>query len=267
MSSSRSAPAEAVAERGVAPVAVVTGAGSGIGRAVASRLGREGYRVALLGRRREKLEPVSAEIEAAGSAALPLATDVGDPAAVAAAFAAIVERWGRVDLLFNNAGVFGPGARIPDYPTSGWREAVATNLDGPFYCAREAFRIMEGQEPRGGRIVNNGSISAQTPRPNAVGYTVTKHGITGLTKAIALEGRDRDICCTQIDIGNAATELMAQIGAGGGSLQPDGSRRSEATIDLAAVVDAVAYVASLPLDATVPSMTVMATAMPFAGRG
>ena len=211
---------------------------------------------------------MSAEIEAAGSAALPLATDVGDPAAVAAAFAAIVERWGRVDLLFNNAGVFGPGARLPDYPTSGWREAVATNLDGPFYCAREAFRIMEGQEPRGGRIVNNGSISAQTPRPTRVGYTVTKHGITGLTKAIALEGRDRDICCTQIDIGNAATE-------------PDGPDRRRRRLAAARRLEArprrrstsprsstpSPTWPSLPLDATVPSMTVMATAMPFAGRG
>lgn len=266
MSSSPSAPAEPAAAA-VAPVAVVTGAGSGIGRAVAVRLGGDGHRVALIGRRREKLEAVAAAIEAAGGGALPVVADVADAAAVAAAFAAVVESWGRVDLLFNNAGLFGPAERLPDYPLAGWEEVVATNLSGSFHCAREAFRIMEAQDPRGGRIVNNGSISAQTPRPDAVGYTVTKHGITGLTKAIALEGRDRGICCTQIDIGNAATELSAGIGAGGGALQADGTRRREATMEVDAVVDAIAYVAALPLGATVPFITVMATEMPFAGRG
>ena len=246
-------------------MAVVTGAGSGIGRAVAGRLAREGFLVALLGRRLEKLRAAADEIDPGGGEALCLAVDVGDAGSVAAAFAAVVERWGRVDLLFNNAGVFGPSERLPDYPLDGWREAVATNLDGAFYCAREAFRIMERQEPRGGRIVNNGSISAQTPRPNAVGYTVTKHGITGLTKAISLEGRELDIACSQIDIGNAATELTAGISKG--ALQADGSVRPEATIDVAAVADAVAYIAALPLAATVPFMTVMAARMPFAGRG
>jgi NAD(P)-dependent dehydrogenase (short-subunit alcohol dehydrogenase family) len=250
---------------GAAPVAVVTGAGSGIGRAVAARLARDGYRTALLGRRLERLRPVAEEIEGSGGEALCIAVDVRDAEAVAAAFAAVVEDWGRVDLLFNNAGVFGPGERLPEYPLDGWRETIATNLTGAFHCAREAFRIMERQQPRGGRIVNNGSLSAQTPRPNAVGYTVSKHGITGLSKAISLEGRDRDVACTQIDIGNAATELTAGIAEG--ALQPDGSRRPEATIDVAAVAEGVAYVASLPLEATVPFMTVMAAEMPFAGRG
>lgn len=244
---------------------MVTGAGSGIGRAVAARLAVDGHRVALLGRTLAKLEEVAGEIEAEGGEALCATVDVGDAAAVAAAFAQIVERWERVDLLFNNAGIFGPAAPLPEYPLDGWGEVIATNLDGPFFCAREAFRIMEGQVPPGGRIVNNGSISAQVPRPNAVGYTVTKHGITGLTKAISLEGRDHDIACSQIDIGNAATELSA--GFSHGALQPDGSRRPEASIDASAVADAVSYIAALPLDATVPFMTVMAARMPFAGRG
>jgi NAD(P)-dependent dehydrogenase (short-subunit alcohol dehydrogenase family) len=244
---------------------VVTGAGSGIGRAVASRLARDGHRIALLGRRLGRREAAAGEIERLGGETLCIAVDVREPEAVAAACAAVVDRWGRVDLLFNNAGVFGPSERLPEYPLDGWREAIATNLGGAFHCAREAFRVMERQDPRGGRIVNNGSLSAQTPRPNAVGYTVSKHGITGLTKAISLEGRGRGVACTQIDVGNAATELTAGIAEG--ALQPDGSRRPEATIDVAAVADGVAYVAALPLEATVPFMTVMAAEMPFAGRG
>ncbi len=242
-------------------VAVVTGAGSGIGRVVARRLAGEGYVVALAGRRIETLEETRGEL--AASFAIP--TDVSDPASVEALFEEVVSRAGRVDLLFNNAGTFGPGAPVGEYPVDGWSATIAVNLTGAFLCARAAFRQMARQRPRGGRIINNGSISAHVPRPNAVAYTASKHGITGLTKALALEGRALGIACGQIDIGNAATEMTRQIEAG--ALQADGSIRPEPTMPAEHVADAVLYMAGLPLEANVLTMTVMATGMPYVGRG
>jgi NAD(P)-dependent dehydrogenase (short-subunit alcohol dehydrogenase family) len=239
-------------------VAVVTGAGSGIGRAVARALLGAGYRVALAGRREEALRETAAD-------ALVMPTDVGDPAAVAALFARVREELGRVDLLFNNAGSFGTPAPFEDVAVEDWQAIVATNLTGSFLCAQEAYRVMKDQSPRGGRIINNGSISAYTPRPFSVGYTATKHAITGLTKAIALEGRAHDVACGQIDIGNAATAMTAAMSRG--VPQADGSVAAEATMDVSNVADAVLYMAGLPLDANVLFMTVMATTMPFVGRG
>jgi len=257
-------------------VAVVTGAGSGIGRAVTRRLLDAGYRVALAGRRASALqETLSAG--AAGSedaspgpvadrdAALAVATDVTDPAAVRALFAQVVGEWGRVDLLFNNAGSFGTPMPLDEVTIEQWRSLVDTNLTGSFLCAQEAFRAMKEQRPRGGRIINNGSISAHVPRPNAVGYTATKHAVTGLTRAVSLEGRAYHIACGQVDVGNAATELSA--GLGRGALQADGSILPEPMMDVAHAADAVLYMASLPLDANVQFLTVMATNMPYIGRG
>jgi NAD(P)-dependent dehydrogenase (short-subunit alcohol dehydrogenase family) len=244
------------------PVAVVTGAGSGIGREVARALLRDGRRVALAGRRAETLEATVAGHE---DAALVVPTDVSDAEAVDALFDAVVERFGRVDLLFNNAGSFGASAPVDEYPVDAWRALVDTNLTGAFLCARRAFAEMRRQDPRGGRIINNGSISAETPRPHAVAYTATKHAITGLTKAIALDGRDLGIACGQIDVGNAATEMTRAMERG--VLQADGSTAAEATMDAVHVADAVLYMAGLPLDANVLFMTVMATRMPFVGRG
>jgi NAD(P)-dependent dehydrogenase (short-subunit alcohol dehydrogenase family) len=248
-----------------APVAVVTGAGSGIGRHVARALLAHGHRVALAGRRREPLEETLAGSAAGADAGIAVPTDVADPASVDALFDAVAARLGRVDLLFNNAGTFGPTAPVDEYPVAAWQAVVATNLTGAFLCARRAFRAMKEQRPRGGRIVNNGSLSAHTPRPQAVAYTATKHAITGLTKALALEGRDFDIACGQIDIGNAATDMTKAMSAG--VLQPDGSTAPEATMDVDNVARAVLYMAGLPLEANVEFMTVMATRMPFAGRG
>src|SRR5690242_9569104 len=242
-------------------VAIVTGGGSGLGRAIAKKLGGAGYVVALAGRRLEALEETRAEL--ADSFAVP--TDVSDPASVEALFDAVVARAGRVDLLVNNAGTFGPGVPVGEYPVDGWESTLAVNLTGAFLCARAAFRVMVSQRPSGGRIINNGSISAHVPRPNAVAYTASKHGITGLTKALALEGRAHNIACGQIDIGNAATELTQQIEAG--ALQADGSIAAEPTMSAEHVADAVLYMASLPLSANVLFMTVMATGMPFVGRG
>jgi NAD(P)-dependent dehydrogenase (short-subunit alcohol dehydrogenase family) len=242
-------------------VAIVTGGGSGLGRAIAHKLGGAGYVLALAGRRREALEETGAGL--ADWFAVP--TDVGDPASVEALFEEVVARAGRVDLLVNNAGTFGPGAPVGEYPVDGWQSTLAVNLTGAFLCARAAFRVMAGQRPSGGRIINNGSISAHVPRPNAVAYTASKHGITGLTKALALEGRALGIACGQIDIGNAATEMTRQIEAG--ALQADGSTRAEPTMSAEHVADAVLYMAGLPLDANVLSMTVMASGMPFVGRG
>jgi NAD(P)-dependent dehydrogenase (short-subunit alcohol dehydrogenase family) len=242
-------------------VAVVTGAGSGIGAAVAARLLADGWKVALAGRREEALR----ETASTGGDALPIPTDVTDPAAVQALFAQVRQAWGRVDLLFNNAGVFGAGAPFEDVAFEDWQAIVATNLTGAFLCAQAAYRAMKEQSPQGGRIINNGSISAQTPRPFAVGYTATKHAITGLTKAIALEGRPYGIACGQIDIGNAATEMTAAMSRG--VPQADGSIAAEATMDARNVADAVVYMAGLPLDANVLFMTVMATTMPLVGRG
>jgi NADP-dependent 3-hydroxy acid dehydrogenase YdfG len=242
-------------------VAVVTGAGSGVGRAVAVALLGAGYRVGLAGRRASALQ------ETAGGhpEALVAPTDVTDPESVAALFRAVLVRWGRVDLLVNNAGTFGPAGPIDEVPVEQWQAAVATNLTGTFLCAREAFAAMRAQQPQGGRIINNGSISAHTPRPGSAAYTATKHAVAGLTKSLALDGRPFDIACGQIDIGNAATEMTAGIAQG--ARQADGSVRPEPTFDVAHVADAVLYMAGLPLGANVLSLTVMATAMPFVGRG
>jgi NAD(P)-dependent dehydrogenase (short-subunit alcohol dehydrogenase family) len=241
-------------------VAVVTGAGSGIGRDVARALLDAGYRVALAGRREAALRETLD-----GRDGIVAPTDVSDPDAVRALFARVRDELGRVDLLFNNAGTFGTPTPIEDVAFEDWQAIVATNLTGAFLCAQEAFRAMKDQRPRGGRIVNNGSISAHVPRPHAVGYTATKHAISGLTKALSLEGRAYDIACGQIDIGNAATEMTAAIERG--ALQADGSTRAEPTMDAQHVTDAILYMAGLPLDTNVQFMTVMASNMPYIGRG
>jgi NAD(P)-dependent dehydrogenase (short-subunit alcohol dehydrogenase family) len=244
------------------PVAVVTGAGSGIGREVARALLAHGYQVGLAGRRAETLAETATGHD---EAALVVPADVSDAGAVDALFDAVLARFGRVDLLFNNAGSFGATALIDEYPLDAWRALVDTNLTGAFLCARRAFRAMREQEPPGGRIINNGSISAHTPRPHAVAYTATKHAVTGLTKAIALDGRDLGIACGQIDVGNAANEMTRAMERG--VLQADGTTAAEATMDAGHVADAVLYMAGLPLDANVLFMTVTATRMPFVGRG
>jgi NADP-dependent 3-hydroxy acid dehydrogenase YdfG len=244
-------------------VAVVTGAGSGIGAAVAAALLTDGYRVALAGRRAAPLHAVAAAFD--DEQVLIMPTDVADPASVTALFGRLERAWARVDLLFNNAGTFGPSGEIDEVPIAEWQQAVAVNLTGSFLCASRAVALMKRQYPRGGRIVNNGSVSAHTPRPGSAAYTATKHAITGLTKSIALDGRDHGICCSQIDIGNAATEMTAGIATG--ARQADGSIAGEATFDVAHVADAVRYIAGLPLEANVPFLTVMATGMPFLGRG
>jgi NAD(P)-dependent dehydrogenase (short-subunit alcohol dehydrogenase family) len=246
-------------------VAMVTGAGSGIGRAVAQALLQAEYRVVLAGRRDDALRETLAGVAAASESALVIPTDVTDPAAVRALFAGAGEQWGRLDLLFNNAGVFGAPAPLDEVALEQWRTVVETNLTGSFLCAQEAFRAMKAQRPQGGRIINNGSISAQVPRPHAIAYTASKHAITGLTKAISLEGRQFSIACGQIDVGNASTELSANLGQG--ALQPDGSVLAEPMMGVRHVVDAVLYMAALPLDANVQFLTVMATKMPFVGRG
>jgi len=244
-------------------VAVVTGAGSGLGREVARALLGDGYRVALAGRREETLRSVTSGDS--DERALVVPTDVRDAGAIRALFERVIAEFGRVDVLFNNAGVFGAPTPFEDVALADWQTSVETNLTGAFLCAQEAYRAMRDQRPRGGRIINNGSISAHVPRPRAVGYTATKHAITGLTKAIALEGRAHDIACGQIDVGNAATEMTAGIARG--ALQADGTTMAEPTMDARNVADAVLYMAGLPLDANVLFLTVMATAMPFVGRG
>ncbi|OLL74781.1 Oxidoreductase, short chain dehydrogenase/reductase family [Pseudonocardia sp. Ae150A_Ps1] len=242
-------------------MAVVTGAGSGIGEAVARGLLDAGWRVALAGRRADRLDAV-----AAGHAdALAVATDVADPDSVAALFAAVRERWGRVDLLVNNAGTFGPGGTVDEIAVDAWRDTVAVNLTGSFLCAREAFAAMRAQDPQGGRIINNGSISAHVPRPGSAAYTATKHAITGLTKSLSLDGREFGIACGQIDIGNAATDMTAGIATG--ARQADGTTRPEPTFDVAHVAEAVTYMAGLPLGANVQFLTIAATAMPWLARG
>jgi NAD(P)-dependent dehydrogenase (short-subunit alcohol dehydrogenase family) len=247
-----------------APIAVVTGAGSGIGRAISRRLAEAGYRVALAGRRPEALDTTLAELPAdAGAFVVP--TDVTRPESVEALFEAVVAGAGRVDVLINNAGVFGPAAAVEDYSYADWSATLQTNLTGAFLCAQAAFRQMIRQRPSGGRIVNNGSLSAHVPRPGAVAYTTAKHGLTGLTKALALEGRRHGIACGQIDIGNAATDMIKHFEAG--VLQADGSIRTEPTMSIEDVADAVLYMVRLPPDANVLSMTVMASQMPFVGRG
>ena len=243
-------------------VAVVTGAGSGIGKAVALALANADYAVALAGRRVEALEEVA---RAGGSDTLPVATDVTDPASVDALFARTVQRFGRVDLLFNNAGTGAPPAPLENVGFEQWRRVIDTNLTGVFLCTQAAFRQMKAQNPRGGRIINNGSISATTPRPHNIAYTASKHAVTGLTKTTSLEGRPYDIACGQIDIGNAATALASSFSTG--TLQADLSLKPEPTMDVKYVADAVLYMAGLPLEANVLFMTVMATKMPYAGRG
>lgn len=246
------------------PVAIVTGAGSGIGRTIALRLATAGYRVVLAGRRRETLDSTLSGLrDSRGSFAVP--TDVTQPDSVDALFDRVAERMERLDLLVNNAGSFGDAAPLEDYPLETWNRTIETNLTGAFLCAQRAFRQMLRQTPSGGRIINNGSLSAHVPRPRAVAYTAAKHGITGLTKALALEGRRHGIACGQIDIGNAATEMTAGISVG--ALQADGSILAEPTISTEHIADAVLYMARLPLEANVLSLTVMATEMPFVGRG
>ena len=244
-------------------VAIVTGAGSGIGREASVALMRAGYRVGLAGRRREPLEETGSLVEGADS--LAVVTDVAEPDSVAALFAAVRRAFGRLDLLFNNAGIGGIGAALEDLPIEQWRAVVDTNLTGAFLCTQQAFRMMKDQTPRGGRIINNGSISADRPRPDSAPYTATKHAITGLTKSTSLDGRKYDIACGQIDIGNTATEMTA--GMKDGVAQADGSLAAEPTFDVADVGRAVVFMAGLPLDANVQFMTIMATKMPYIGRG
>jgi NAD(P)-dependent dehydrogenase (short-subunit alcohol dehydrogenase family) len=246
-------------------VAVVTGAGSGLGRAIARELLAADWRVAAAGRREDALHETVARGGWPADSALAVSTDVTVPESVAALFTAVRERWGRLDLLVNNAGVFGPAGAVDQISWEHWRQIVDTNLTGAFLCAQHAVQLMKAQDPRGGRIINNGSISAHTPRPNSVGYTATKHAITGLTKSISLDGRNFDIACGQIDIGNAATDMTEGISRG--ALQADGSVRPEPTFDARHVAAAVLYMASLPLDANVQFLTITATKMPFIGRG
>ena len=246
-------------------VAIVTGAGTGVGRATALALLRNGYRVVLAGRRGEMLtEVVSAAGPLAGQA-LAVPTDISDPASVKALFARAKEAFGRVDVLFNNAGANVPGVLLEDLTVEQWKKVVDTNLTGTFLCTQEAFRIMKDQTPRGGRIINNGSASAHSPRPNSAPYTATKHAITGLTKTTALDGRKYDIACGQVDIGNAMTPMAARLAKG--VLQANGTVMPEPLIDPEHVANAVVHMASLPLDANVLTLTIMATKMPFVGRG
>ena len=244
-------------------VAVVTGAGSGVGRATAVTLGARGYAVALAGRRRTALEETAALMAAERTLVVP--ADVADQAAVRALFAAARDAFGRVDLLFNNAGMGAPKVPLEELSLQDWQRVVDTNLTGSFLCTREAFRIMKAQRPAGGRIINNGSISAHVPRPDSAPYTATKHAITGLTKATALDGRAFDIACGQIDIGNAATPMTERMAEG--VAQANGATMAEPTMDVQHVADAVLYMAGLPLTANVPFLTVMATRMPYIGRG
>ena len=245
-------------------VALVTGAGTGIGKSAALALLGDGYRVGLVGRRQELLEKTAAE-SGAGERALVLPADITKPENVRAAFAKLKDRWGRLDVLFNNAGMGAPAVPMEDLPLETWKAVVDINLNAMFYCTQEAIRIMKAQEPKGGRIINNGSISAHAPRPMSVAYTSTKHAVTGLTKCISLDGRKNDIVGSQIDIGNALTELAARMAKG--VPQADGSIKPEPLMDVKHVGDAVLHMANLPLDVNVQFMTIMATKMPFVGRG
>jgi NAD(P)-dependent dehydrogenase (short-subunit alcohol dehydrogenase family) len=244
-------------------VALVTGAGSGLGRAFAQALGTAGWRVALLGRRRSALAQTATGL--APGAALVLPTDVSDEAAVSSAFAAVTHAWGRLDVLVNNAGRFGPSGTPDQIDVAQWRETVEVNLTGMFLCARAAFAAMRAQSPQGGRIINNGSISAHVPRPGSIAYTATKHAVTGLTKSIALDGRAFDVRCSQVDIGNAATEMTAAMPLG--VPQADGSIRPEPTMDAVYAADIVVHLAGLPLEVEVPFLTITAGGMPLIGRG
>ncbi len=246
-------------------VAMVTGAGSGIGRAVAVALMREGYAVVLAGRRKDALDGTVAEGARPGVRALVVPTDVADPASVNALFARTREAFGRLDLLFNNAGTNAPGVPFDELTYEQWKTVVDVNLTGMFLCAQGAFRLMKEQQPKGGRIINNGSISAHVPRPNSAPYTDTKHGVTGLTRCLSLDGRRHDIACGQIDIGNADTPMASKMKTG--VPQANGTVAPEPTMDVEVVARSVLYMASLPLDANVQFLTVMATKMPFIGRG
>ena len=246
-------------------VAIVTGAGSGIGKAVATAMLKAGYKVALAGRRQELLEKAVQEAGATAGSALGVATDVANPESVRALFARTKAAFGRLDVLFNNAGVGAPPINMEDLTFEQWKNVVDINLTGVFLCTQEAIKIMKDQTPRGGRIINNGSISAHAPRPNSAPYTATKHAITGLTKSTSLDGRKYDIACSQIDIGNAGTEMAARMATG--VPQANGQIAVEPLMDVAHVANSVVYMASLPLDANVQFMTVMATKMPFVGRG
>jgi NAD(P)-dependent dehydrogenase (short-subunit alcohol dehydrogenase family) len=241
---------------------LVTGAGSGVGRAVSLALAGAGYAMVLAGRRQDALDKVKAEIK---GEALAVSTNIADPTSVAALFAATKKQFGRLDVLFNNAGMGAPAVPLEDITIEQWKAVVDTNLSGAFYCTQEAFRIMKAQNPSGGRIINNGSISAHVPRPFSAPYTSTKHAITGLTRSTSLDGRKHNICCGQIDIGNAGTEMTARMKDG--VLQADGSLKPEPTMDVQNVANAVVYMASLPLDSNVLFMTVMTNTMPFIGRG
>ncbi len=244
-------------------VAIVTGSGSGVGRAAALALARDGFAVVLAGRRPEPLVATAALSGTADTLCIP--TDVSDPASVRALFDAAVARFGRVDVVFNNAGTGAPAIPLEDLEFAQWKAVVDANLTGVFLCIQNAFRVMKAQDPRGGRIINNGSVSAYAPRPNSAPYTATKHGVLGLTKTAALDGRKYDIAVGQIDIGNAATDMTERMK--GGVMQANGTMAPEPTMDVENVARAVSYMASLPLDANVQSMTVMATKMPFVGRG
>ena len=246
-------------------VAIVTGAGSGIGKAAAVALLNDGYRVAFAGRRSEPLSEAIAQAGALAANALAVPTDVADPASVAALFEKVKATFGRLDVLFNNAGVGAPPINLEELTFAQWKNVVDINLTGAFLCTQQAIRIMKDQTPRGGRIINNGSISAHAPRPNSAPYTATKHAITGLTKSTSLDGRKYDIACGQIDIGNAGTEMAARMAKG--VPQANGQIAIEPLMDVAHVASAVVYMASLPLDANVQFMTIMATKMPFVGRG
>jgi len=249
----------------VQKVAVVTGGGTGIGRTVALALASDGYAVVVSGRRQEPLLATAAAGRASGGRMLVVSADVGDPASVRALFARTRDEFGRLDLLFNNAGQFSPSVPLEDLTYEEWQSAVNVNLTGAFLCTQEAFKMMKAQDPKGGRIINNGSISAHAPRPNSAPYTATKHAITGLTRATSLDGRKYDIACGQIDIGNAATEMTERMAQG--VMQANGSIEPEPRMDVAQVARAVLYMASLPLDTNVLFLTVMATKMPFVGRG
>ncbi len=246
-------------------VAAITGGGSGIGKAVALGLARAGYAVVVAGRRAKPLEQTAREASKSGAQAVAVVTDVRDPASVFSLFGEVRARFGRLDLLFNNAGLAAPSVPLEDLAYEQWKVVVDTNLTGTFLCTQEAIKLMKSQRPRGGRIINNGSISAHSPRPYSAPYTATKHAVTGLTKSTALDCRGWDIACGQIDIGNAETELNAEFSAG--TIQASGETAVEPTMDTNLVVDAVLYMASLPLDANVLFMTLMATKMPFVGRG
>ncbi|MCU0804757.1 MAG: SDR family oxidoreductase [Burkholderiales bacterium] len=246
-------------------VAIVTGAGSGVGKATALAFLRDGYRVALAGRRKDALDATVAAAGAAGARALVVPTDVASPDSVKALFAKTKAEWGRVDVLFNNAGVNAPGIPLEDLTFEQWKNVVDINLTGMFLCIQEAFRVMKDQDPRGGRIINNGSISAHAPRPNSAPYTATKHAVTGLTKCASLDGRKYDIACGQIDIGNARTEMAERMAKG--VPQANGTIAVEPLMDVNQVADAVLHMAGLPLETNVQFMTIMATKMPFVGRG